>query len=783
MSPRTFSLIFSSLLAYSWFGFFSDQTFIPHTDQFPLITQLSWKLSALLTALTLAIGIAWRKFLLGDGGDQSLVKPLPFFILFLLGIYSDFPERRDGFEFSRSGAAGLVALALLLVALQNRSAVKNVFASVLAGIQRSKLLTPIVVVGFVQLALFITFNESVDGRILWSDDHPSFLYRLQLMRDNFPNLLFYNTHWNTGYPSRELFATGGLNLLALLSPLFPFLERFDSPKNAAAYSLCVGFILIVAIPLLTILAARAFKLQSLATTLAGLLVCAPSLAFFEYGIRYGTLPFLISCALTPLVIALTVNLAFSEQQPTKLKVLLLVVAGGLCFTWHAIGVVFVPVILMILLRLKTLYSKGRLKSLIFAAAVIALLQAPSLLALSDEGYLQKLLGRTSLPGSSEQLTKTEFGGASDPKKESAQATTKPSPSFRTQHLSPDKLPGFFELRLSFRELTRMIPLSLLLLFIPAILGRKNQPENRTALNSITYTALWCLVLGAVGPFVKPQLELQRMGLPATIFMLLAVAHCLTLWRHGLLIALIVIPLHLAVAFQTYSNSGKIPLRFAPAWTEDFNTAVKSLPAGRLFFSGFILHDFGASSTQQQDGGHIAPLPLFSGREMFASHYYHSLWATTDPIPQNYLDREPEGIEEFLDLINAAGTVAFRPEWIKYFRSNANYSEIWQADKFHLFKRESQTPSYLLKGAANIVTDGNSIRLTVHSPGELIIKYRYHSKLKISRPDLYELFPVPTYSEKASHGGLAQVFFIGIRPVVAPTENTNTFPLELTLAFK
>jgi len=62
----------------------------------------------------------------------------------------------------------------------------------------------------VQLAISFYFLHYVHGRLLIGDDHPSFLYRLQLLMARFPAIPFYSPEWNAGVSRARLLATGAL---------------------------------------------------------------------------------------------------------------------------------------------------------------------------------------------------------------------------------------------------------------------------------------------------------------------------------------------------------------------------------------------------------------------------------------------------------------------------------------------------------------------------------------------------------------------------------------------
>ena len=54
--------------------------------------------------------------------------------------------------------------------------------------------------------------DATAGLPLHRDDHPSFLYRLQLLRENWPQIVSYDPRWNGGRIASELLQTGILTV-------------------------------------------------------------------------------------------------------------------------------------------------------------------------------------------------------------------------------------------------------------------------------------------------------------------------------------------------------------------------------------------------------------------------------------------------------------------------------------------------------------------------------------------------------------------------------------------
>jgi len=151
--------------------------------------------------------VLWTFFVVYSKVSRGHLSPvklhLPLFLFgLLLVLISDLVSRRFGF-FQGLGVRaevfyfGLPLLLLTLFYSKNGSVFHKKFLSVWLLL-------------FMQAVLTVVFVSYADGRLLFSDDHPSFLYRLHLLAEHFPFIPFYNTDWNAGYSAREFFPSGSL---------------------------------------------------------------------------------------------------------------------------------------------------------------------------------------------------------------------------------------------------------------------------------------------------------------------------------------------------------------------------------------------------------------------------------------------------------------------------------------------------------------------------------------------------------------------------------------------
>jgi hypothetical protein len=166
--------------------------------------------------------------------------------------------------------------------------------------------------------------------------------------------------------------------------------------------------------------------------------------------------------------------------------------------------------------------------------------------------------------------------------------------------------------------------------------------------------------------------------------------------------------------------------------------------GRILFAGKTVHAFGR--------GHIAPLPIFTGREMMGFDYYHFPGGDYEYPPRPYRE-SPERMMRFFEFYNVTHLVTYHDRWKETFRSRTDlFEESAQfGDKTVFAVRRA--PALFLSGAGTADAGFNRISVTLSDPrGEAVIKYNWVDGMKVEPPA--ELFPYP-----ADEG----VTLIGIRP--------------------
>ncbi|MCC6221009.1 MAG: hypothetical protein IT291_07200 [Deltaproteobacteria bacterium] len=615
---------------------------------------------------------------------------------------------------------------------------------------------------FSQILICILFLQHADNRLLFSDDHPSFLYRLQLLKTHFPKIPFYNTDWDLGYIAREFFPTGMLNVF-FLSFLPIYFSELISMNGAVTYTYLIPYLFVFLVPWSVFVASRQVGMDKQASVLASLLALGPSLSYFEWLLKYGTLGFTLSIGLSPLAVALSIRLALAENITKWLHVVLLLIVSTLCVLWSASSFIFVPVFVYAFFRFRETFSPARKKYILVFAVFFALLNLPWIAIFIRESQVFSFVSADTVHGIPDVYRATKTQDASN--------------SFM------QTLDVFFSsAATNLRKLLLKINPIILLFFV---LGFRALPEKVTQ-RAMAFTVLWLVVLATVGDFLKPQLELRRMIVPASFFMAILAGAGLVdflrkllvfdgLSKSGAFVKRIFAPMGAvllvgAIAMSpltvgaVYLNRSMERFVFAPKEVAELSDAIARYGGeGRTFISGFILHELGATDLVSQNGGHVAPLPMLSGKPMYATDFYHASWTTVDPIPSTYRKRGAEGIEEFLDLINATAVVTFRREWVDYCKSQSRYEQVAQTGRFRLFTREPSegTKGYFLRGDGAVSSHERGFLVVPHSE-EMVLKFRYYPRLIVDNPEIAEIFSVPVFDEDLAGGRTAPVSFVGLR---------------------
>lgn len=558
-------------------------------------------------------------------------------------------------------------------------------------------------------AIFVAtkgFLNEAGGQPIFADDHPSFIFRLAQLKEEFPFIPFYNPLWNAGVEAREFFPSGVLNLFLLASPLL-YLFPVES-----IYNIIVIGVLFFMVPGIGLAMARYCRLGAVGSATAALLMLGASLMWYKWALTYGTMGFCVSAAIAPLVVLLASRALDPDASRHWSERVVLTIAVTLNVLWTPAALLLAPLGLVCLVRLPKLL---KMRSFRWMAVAVVLANAPWLAIFIDASNVFSFVSSTGNTHGESAKKVVAITFASFKKGIISQATA----------LNP-------------------------LLLLGALPGLRRLCTTKGGWLYVG-TCVWALLLGVFGPLLVPQLELDRFLILFALLLPLPVAHWVDslhnrvvelgaevsnanrswLRRHTSLASLtslaIVTSLLLLPTFMWRLIHFKTAVKyfFADRIVHDLSTTLRSLEGdGRILFSGFILHDF--------SGGHIAPLAYLTKRPLVASRYQHDRWSRTDAIPDEYRERADEGVKEYLSLMNASYVVAHEKFWKEWFSARpSEYGLVEKKGHFWIYKRLLYTPSYFLNGSGEILSQtGSSVVLRPHSDS-VVVKFNYYKHLKSS----------------------------------------------------
>ncbi|MCB9029946.1 MAG: hypothetical protein H6619_02765 [Deltaproteobacteria bacterium] len=565
---------------------------------------------------------------------------------------------------------------------------------------KKKILSAFTAFAFISIILLPTFFfQEAAGRLLFSDDHATFLYRLSLLKDNFPAIPFYNPLWNAGFDARDFFATGALNIFLLFSPIIYAFEL------TSVYNIIIALILFVLVPGATWYAAKLDKASHLSRAVAGLLTLTTSLLWYRWALKYGTMGFITSLSLIPLNLMLVGKLLSEEKSDFVAKdAILFGITFTLMLLWSASGLVFVPAIGLGLYYFKIAWAKRSVPYLLVALLAVNLSWITVFFTASKIGSF--LVSES-----------TEFPDQANAEKTSHVQGEKKLFKMRKQDLSAEN--AIKHLR---EQAASANPL-LLLLGLPGLFLIRNRSSKRVYLA----TAAWLFVCGAILYPLKPQLELDRMLLMLLLCLAIPTAYSIEHILKGeskfhLILGLIVCGFLFAAPLSVSSivrNRTLDKYNFATPLVENLTNAIveNSDGAGRTFFTGFVLQDI--------SGGHAGPLSYFTNVPLYACDFAHKHWWYTDVIPDSYRTRGDAGIDEYLNLANATSVIAHEKPWREYLESRPDaFEKVWSYENFALFKRKNYQGNYFMEGAGEIINQTNNAITLKVAQDSAIIKFTY-----------------------------------------------------------
>jgi hypothetical protein len=542
-----------------------------------------------------------------------------------------------------------------------------------------------------------------------------FIFRFQLLRENFPVIPFWSPSWNGGIDARDFFATGSLNTFLLAAPFFYLFGVEQS------YNVVVALLLFVLVPAASYLAGRLLHNGQKASCIAATLSMCSSLLWYRWALKYGTMGFLVSTALLPLTVALCIR--FISVPVLKIREMVLFISSTtLMVLWSLSTIALLPMAIVAIPYARTIMRSKR------HVATIAILLA---LNLPWMAMMWKVSNLSRFVTSEKQVEVAPRTAVDETVSREADAATNsstlnpdnvPSSSGATFRHRAGKLDPKRSLRLWQDSATSINPL-MIILAIPALCALP-----RMVRASFFLTVAWLFSLGTFGVSLKPQLELDRMLVMGTALLALPIGSLIAsmieasanaLWRRVCVATILAFLLTspFSAAAVLFNRSTERYYFATPAIKELSDLLQTHTNGGRALFTGCVLH--------QLSNGHLAPLALWSNTPLIASSYAHNVWRYTQPIPPSFIARKDDGIRDYLDTMNVTTVLAHEPLWLKYFRSRpSEYEEIARVGAFVLFKRLAILPSYTMEGNISDLTHtSNSVSFVTNSE-DVVLKFNY-----------------------------------------------------------
>ncbi len=722
--------LFSAAISLVLFGLLTSTARVWQSNGPLLIPSGSYTLLPALVLLGLALFIRRRS------PQRLSLSPEGFSLGLLLLFVSDWFDRSYNFFPNPSVRGEILLGALIFALLPARFRYKTIIAALPLSI----------------LLLAGVFLSESQGRLLFSDDHPSFLLRLALLREQFPKIPFYYPFWNAGLDARDFFATGSLGVFLLFSPVI-YLAGLSNLLAGPLYNILVATLLFVVVPMSTFWAARFEGLKPIGQVTSGILSLCLGLVWYRWALKYGTMGFVLAAALTPLNFSLALSLLDLELRKPWRKALLFVVTSSLMLFWSPSGLVFVPVILTALVVVARRVLAGHRKPLatptLVAGALLIAINIPWMSLFWSVSNVGRFLESSSATPTTASYSQAAAPADTAPlSSASLDAPSREVPAANA-HRGTRHREGKIDLQKSMsliREKAFSTNPLLIFLAIPGFLLLRKR-----SMYTLLTTSAWLIFLGAILVPLKPQLELDRMLVVLSMLLCLpagaAASELLSSQRQGAWVKALVAGFLFASPLCTaavLSNRTVDQYHFAGPLVRNLANAIKDLGgAGRTVFAGCIVHEL--------EEGHIAPLTLMSGKELVASAPFHTLWRYTQVIPKSFMERGDAGIEDFFILMNATSVVAHEREWRDYFSARPEqYRLAWREDRFSLFERVLAVDQPFASGSGTLVerrTAGLEVRVASESA---VLKYNYFPFLEAQG---CEIFPAQVAPE---------LQFIGLR---------------------
>ena len=576
------------------------------------------------------------------------------------------------------------------------------------------------------------------GLPVYSDDHPSFLFRIQEFWHSLPWRENYVPHWNAGVVNNVISSSGTAGYALLTAPL-----RLLSTMPGETHTAGLFLVQAVIIPWTTVWGMRANRFAWRAAWTAGLLALFANRVFFLWAFHFGTVGFGTSMAFVPAAFLFLYAVAEKRFASFGNLVGLLFSMSFLC-QWPPMWFVAATMALAALTSWRRWLLNWRVfVTLLVAGALTLILLVPTLRSVAG--------GRDLI-------------------------------AYTTANHRPFSWAGAFEtLRLGLGDLTFRVHPVVLVLGFGGLWTVQEKPLRRWL--AIATIGIWAAF--AVGAEAMPRMQLPRLALASAMLAVVPAAVLAgQIWRdhkapllllQSSLLALLV--LGIPNTTKLYGGKGFAPFRAMPAFTANLAAWVHAnVPEGsRFLFAGRTQHSYGR--------GHVAYLPVLAGREMMSCDYYDFPPGTFEPdYPPKSSRAEPGGMHAFMVRHGVSHVIAFRPQYLEYLRSEPwNYEPVpdFESEEWGPFRvfRVRGSHGVFLEGRGRVESDFNRIRVDFgpNPPERAVVAYNWNDRLEVEAPAEIAPYETGTILGRNGAGEPIPVRFVEIRPHGASTVDIRYRP--------
>jgi len=539
----------------------------------------------------------------------------------------------------------------------------------------------------------VAFARETGLSALYRDDHPSFLFRIWIFSESFPQLIYYNPLWNGGKIATYVVASGATGPGLLFLP-FLWIWPIEQIYSTGLLVLFLGIL-----PAVACLAVRQTGARWSAAFLAAAFAAGTCWGFFRWLFEFGTVGACFAGGFLLPVACLLYKLFYTESFSWK-PAAALVICSCFFLSWPGYWLISLALIPPLLLSIRT-WNRTRIRWLAGCGAVIAVCIAPliaSVLLRVDVGAFAEK-GALSSPGEVQPI-----------------------------------LAGLTNLAACFRELH------------PAILwcGIFCLPVLRILRHQLFVASLILplLIMAGWGDHLLGGLALSRASLPlAFVATWPAAILCDRILSMRDRAAVIVAPFLMALLLiggyattRFYANESQSAYRTMPDDVKDLVDWIRNNTGkdARILFAGMTQHAYG--------GGHVAALPYFTGREMMAADYYQFSPKLVEYFyPPSRFREKDEDVFRFFELYNVSHIIAYdEPSVIRFYRK---YPEMYEethtisgALPKTIFRVKRPHPSYFAENQGQITAGINrlDVRLAT-SDVDAVIRYNHSPELIVTPP--------------------------------------------------